>query len=540
MIESSKLRKQLLLAFLVACIAILSAQTIIRFVWILPTFEVMAKQNDLMDIQRVESQFQQQIDSLAKLVYDSAAWDTMHDAAIHNHTDWFNGDYVIADALQRLDINGWYLYGPERRLVGGGSFTNRYELFNPKEFESADFLKETQLLVSFDEVAQSDQNNVSKVRFLNVNGEPAISVAHNVTRSDATGEHVGTLLLWSYVDEPFIENLTPGIKGDIDYYYANEAQALSNQLSKKFGVAIGDMQPKAYNQKLYIGFDDQDGELLFVLSIPIRERTFDSHLFDSSLTTGLLISGTVLILFYIFINNQLLTPVGQLLQTVTKAIKSENFSAHDIYKGNNELNQLGRRMNELFILIETQRRELIERNANLECISNTDSLTELANRRSLDIHLEKLKNKLLVNPETLSLLVIDVDFFKLYNDHYGHSQGDEALRKIAKILIGNTHQTSDFVARYGGEEFVVVLRNTNEEQASQVAENLRHAVQVAAIAHLGRGDCPVITISIGTATKPHQAELDADLLFKAADDALYRAKSQGRNCTVVSGFSIVS
>ncbi|WP_288345496.1 CHASE4 domain-containing protein, partial [uncultured Pseudoalteromonas sp.] len=110
MVIGARLKKRLLLAFTAACFAILLAQTIIRHFWILPTFEAMTKQNDRIDIQRVESQLQQEIDALSKMVFDSAAWDTMYEAAQQRDTQWFNSDYVIADALQRLDVNGWYLY----------------------------------------------------------------------------------------------------------------------------------------------------------------------------------------------------------------------------------------------------------------------------------------------------------------------------------------------------------------------------------------------------------------------------------------------
>ena len=110
MVIGTRLKKRLLLAFTFACFAILGAQTIIRHFWILPSFEAMAKQNDKIDIQRVQSQLQQEIDALSKMVFDSSAWDVMYNAAKERNADWFNNDYIIADALQRLDVNGCLLY----------------------------------------------------------------------------------------------------------------------------------------------------------------------------------------------------------------------------------------------------------------------------------------------------------------------------------------------------------------------------------------------------------------------------------------------
>lgn len=532
--RNNKLRKQLLLVFLVACIGILSAQAVIRLFWTLPTFEAMARQNDVMDIQQTESQLQQQIDGLSKMVYDSAAWDTMYEAIELNRTDWFNDDYVIADALQRLDINGWYLYNNLGERVGGGSFNNDYEPFSPEEFESSHLLQENDVLISLDEVKKNSSHNMSKVRFLTIDDSPVLSISYNVTKSKSTSDSMGTLLLWSYIDKQFIANLTPGMSDVIGFYDGEAAQALNKYLTKTFAETPEKIQPIEFNNKLYIGVDDKDNNLLFVLSIPIRERTYDRRLFDSSLITGLLISGSVLVFFYLFINYQLLRPLNKLLLTVSRAINTENFTTSADYRGENELHQLGRRVNELFLLIETQRQELLERNVNLEQISYTDSLTGLANRRALDIYLDKLGQATSAQNEPISIFIADVDYFKLYNDYYGHSQGDEALRLIAQIIIGAKRQVTDFVARYGGEEFVVVLRNTDHEQAFHVAENLRNALQNAAIEHQGRKDCSYVTVSVGVATKPAQQKLDYDLLFKAADDALYRAKSAGRNCTVVS------
>ncbi|NIZ05411.1 diguanylate cyclase [Pseudoalteromonas sp. HF66] len=532
MVIGSRIRKRLLLAFTAACIAILLAQTIIRQLWILPTFEAMTKQNDRIDIQRVESQLQQEIDALSKMVFDSSAWDTMYVAAYERDTQWFNDDYVIADALQRLDVNGWYLYDTQANIIGGGSFNNDYLTYSPKILETSHLLKENDLIVLSDDIANSQSALVHKVRFITIDKSPVLTIAYNVTKSDGSGKFVGTLLLWSFIDEGFVENLTPGLANDIRFYGTDEVFKYKDHLTRVFGDNRSVMGASQHNRRLYLGVNDQKGNLLFVLSIKSRERTYDRSLFDSSLITGLFISGSVFVLFYLYINQQVLKPLRKLYTLVNSAISNNDFSARDEYYGDNELHQLGRGMNELFTLIENQREEIFLRHEKLNHISNTDSMTELANRRALDKHFAKLASDAVSAKQPISLIVADIDHFKLYNDFYGHDQGDKALCEVANLLKDNTNPDNHFVARYGGEEFVIVLSNTDKQEALKVAETLRNAVESAHITHQGREDLSYVTLSIGVASKVTNEAFDSDSLFKIADNALYKAKKQGRNCCV--------
>ena len=183
-------------------------------------------------------------------------------------------------------------------------------------------------------------------------------------------------------------------------------------------------------------------------------------------------------------------------------------------------------------MIENQRAEILERHQKLKHISNTDSMTTLANRRALDKHFTMLASDTDLASQPISMIVADIDHFKLYNDYYGHDQGDKALCEVANLLKDNTNPGSHFVARYGGEEFVIVLSNTDKQEALKVAETLRTAVASAHITHQGRADLSYVTLSIGVASKAANEAFDSDSLFKIADDALYKAKKQGRNCCV--------
>ena len=158
--------------------------------------------------------------------------------------------------------------------------------------------------------------------------------------------------------------------------------------------------------------------------------------------------------------------------------------------------------------------------------ASTDVLTGLANRRKLDEVLNLEWNRAMRAGMPLSLLVIDVDYFKAFNDRHGHPGGDAALRIVAGALALNIRRPTDFVARYGGEEFVAVLPETDLEGARAVAEKIRAAVQALP---LFTDDTQPLTVSIGVAVRTVQADDSLESLFKAADEALYNAKSNGRN-----------
>jgi diguanylate cyclase (GGDEF)-like protein len=159
-----------------------------------------------------------------------------------------------------------------------------------------------------------------------------------------------------------------------------------------------------------------------------------------------------------------------------------------------------------------------------------DGLTQIANRRRFDEYLLQEWNRHIRMQQPLSLLICDVDHFKLYNDGQGHQAGDECLKSVAKA-INQCYRAGDLVARYGGEEFAMVLPQTNRAGAVQVAERVRAAVAAAALPHPASPVCDRISVSIGVAstTPPPHAPSDARTLIQQADRHLYLAKKLGRN-----------
>jgi len=175
-------------------------------------------------------------------------------------------------------------------------------------------------------------------------------------------------------------------------------------------------------------------------------------------------------------------------------------------------------------------RRLDEANRELTRLSSVDGLTGIANRRQFDEFMVREWARGTRHETEISLLMCDVDFFKQFNDLYGHQAGDECLRAVAQTLAARVKRPTDLVARYGGEEFAVILPDTDIGGARQLAEAMRADVERLAIAH-GDGQGGVVTLSIGIACRiPDRDRPGSAALIKAADDALYQAKAAGRNC----------
>ena len=169
------------------------------------------------------------------------------------------------------------------------------------------------------------------------------------------------------------------------------------------------------------------------------------------------------------------------------------------------------------------------KNDMLEKLSMYDGLTNIRNRRFFDETFEKTFSEIKRDKKSLAVLMIDIDFFKPYNDNYGHGQGDETLRKVAKALEKTIKRPSDFVARYGGEEFVILLKDINKDGVEAVANNLLNAVRELKITHEFSKIENYVTISIGASFYNSSSDITKLELLLKADETLYSVKNSGRN-----------
>lgn len=269
-----------------------------------------------------------------------------------------------------------------------------------------------------------------------------------------------------------------------------------------------------------------------------------------------------------YIAGQMVKPVLAIAHTAEGIRTGTSRAPMPIFPGRDEIAQLSRSVGQLFANLDQQTTLLQRFNADLEAqvaartdrldqtnqqlqqeievrrqtelalqdanqalqrLTLVDGLTGIANRRHFDQYLEQEWRRSVRDRQPLSLILIDVDYFKLYNDHYGHQVGDDCLRQIAQAIAIPLRRATDLPARYGGEEFAVILPNTDNAGAVYLAETLCQAVKAQHIAHEKSAVGPWVTISLGVATCLTSANLNPIDLISAADGLLYQAKQQGRD-----------
>lgn len=179
--------------------------------------------------------------------------------------------------------------------------------------------------------------------------------------------------------------------------------------------------------------------------------------------------------------------------------------------------------------IVDMQKDLLSANKKMEQLSYLDGLTHIFNRRGFDRAITSEWKRMTRDGNSLSFLMIDVDFFKKYNDHYGHQAGDDCLKTIAAALEKELYRPADIVARYGGEEFAVLLPGTDLSGAREVAKRFVQNICAMKIPHIESDISEFVTISVGIATSDKYENKTVEQLIKSADEALYSAKSNGRN-----------
>ncbi|WP_020588020.1 GGDEF domain-containing protein [Desulfobacter curvatus] len=184
-------------------------------------------------------------------------------------------------------------------------------------------------------------------------------------------------------------------------------------------------------------------------------------------------------------------------------------------------------------LLEQKETQLLDANRRLEEMASLDALTGIPNRRIFDDYIKKIWGLQARSKNELSVIFCDIDYFKKYNDIYGHPSGDKCLKLIAKCLESTVKRSGDLIARYGGEEFLVVLAETKSENALFVAQSLRDAVEQLRLPHSGSLVSNHVTLSIGVASAIPNTKVSHEVLIKHADMALYQAKEEGRNRIVM-------
>ncbi|MCC5650421.1 diguanylate cyclase [Nostoc sp. XA013] len=289
--------------------------------------------------------------------------------------------------------------------------------------------------------------------------------------------------------------------------------------------------------------------VLFAQPLAVALAPVEKQIHDTMLLFAIIAS---VVTFIACVIGQLLTKPVIYLTNIVFQFTAGNLDIRAKISSKDEIGQLAKSFNNMALQLQTSFETLEQRvqertaelviakekaeNANqkLEQLVNLDGLTQVANRRCFDERLQAEWKRLAREQQPLSLILFDVDKFKLYNDYYGHLKGDDCLIKIAQTMQQILHhRPADLVARYGGEEFLVLLPNTDLVEAIKVAQSIQQAIKNQAIPHAQSDIKNIVTLSLGITSVIPTCDIKPDTLIASADKALYNAKQKGRDryCT---------
>ncbi|EFM09558.1 diguanylate cyclase [Paenibacillus curdlanolyticus YK9] len=273
----------------------------------------------------------------------------------------------------------------------------------------------------------------------------------------------------------------------------------------------------------------------FYISEQTQINSYKQRIEDSSRTIRVVnvASASFAILLSIFIavilSNYLLRRI-RLLKTSAQTVAKGDLQVPDLrFSGADELTELANAFNAMTYSLRT----MLDSNHVLKQLSSRDGLTGIANRRCYDETLEREWNRLAIASKPLSLILFDIDYFKPFNDWYGHQAGDKCLQQVANLLQEHASEPHQLASRYGGEEFAILLSDQSIEQAMQIAESIQQALVKLSIPHSQSEVSDYVTVSVGISTVTATDKVPSSNLMHQADQALYLAKRNGRNQVAV-------
>jgi diguanylate cyclase (GGDEF)-like protein len=462
---------------------------------------------------------------LKTLNYDYAIWNNSYEFMTGLSEDFIN-ENLITDTFISLKIDGVYYVNVQGEVAWGMGFDwvteetlefkNLSEVF-PILWQR--FLNE-KLLLTNDNVPQASG-------FLPTNEGLVMYTATMLRHSDKSGPEIGFLMFVRKLRPRVIDKISQlaGVKIKNTAVISLDSQDRKNILSQPTVNAI--QKSRAY---FLPGINDEP-----LLNLDIQHSlSADLKLIDNQTLSIIALLALLPISLQILVYVSFVKPLTHSIDTVGKNLSNGDLKMLKSSALITEVKTLNEEFNHLINTI-TEQKNMMEK------LSLLDGLTNIANRRSFEKAFSTSWQAMLRNKTPLAVLMCDIDFFKPYNDNYGHQAGDKALIEVAQALHNRIARPHESVSRYGGEEFIIILPLTNSQQCQKVIDSVQNLIAALKIKHEYSQVSDVLTISIGASVIDNVDSFlttcNEDDFFKTADTALYQAKNEGRNRSVIHAFS---
>ncbi|ELV8593398.1 diguanylate cyclase [Vibrio fluvialis] len=464
-----------------------------------------ARQLQLAETKRVETIITLEKQEMGASMADYAAWNDMADYIAHPNPEFID-DSIGIHAFQSKALDGIFIFTPQEKLVWG----MKYDFEQSRVGDYQPFVPYFPIILSEPKRSRSDYVEAS-VRFVVVGQEPYLAATSRVCNSEGSGCDKGYLIFVKKVRSQFASVIEQATGIDIDV------------LSRAPFAPMPKPEPNiSYLEKLdFSGHSSVLIKLVHKVKLPTFIRTDE--------IVALMTFSVLMYFINLLVVDSLVRPITDANRVLERFKLSGGKIPDEHFFVSREMKAFARTINQIFSELEQSREEL-------RWQSEHDPLTRISNRRKLESELTSF----IVEQQYpwIVLYLIDVDYFKLYNDHYGHLEGDRALKRVANALEQVSFAGAKVVARFGGEEFCVVLASDNELDPHQFALQMMSYVDQLAIEHSVSPLKPTLSISIGGVRACKPGRETYQLLFHEADQALYQAKELGRAQYVIADFCL--
>lgn len=521
------IRFKLLLAFLLSFVSIGVLSFYVLQSRLQRDFDALEQAEMKAALSQSTAVMEDMVNTLKSVTIDWAVWSDMYDFARQPQARSVWAEQNIGpDTVLNANLSFFEILGPQAQLIRATHSGK----------DGSAFSLDTKMREFLVQHLASGEKSESCFFLQLPMGDPSLLCASRITRSDESGNFVGIMAAVQVFSSQRMSDLRRKL-GDPARWInvediapqAKQMQSLDDRPDATMGKVAHWTQGDA--RLIYLSLPGMAGltnlslELHQSRTVHVHSQTLTRFVLAQSIATSFGASLVLTLAVHGFLILRLRSFHRQLIDISQGSGKIRRIELD----GRDEIGVLAQEVNALLETIETKLNELTVQ-------SLTDPLTGLSNRRAFDLRLALEFSRSRRDQQSLALLLMDVDLFKRYNDHYGHQQGDVALRTVARVLTSLTTRATDLAARIGGEEFAVLLPATSVQGALQVAQAVQQEVTAAALEHAASPIAPWLTVSIGIAM-PEGTEDTPAALFALADRALYEAKTLGRNRIVVKGGS---
>jgi len=536
----------------IICIALLGfvffslVNALIFHTTIHPTFDHIELEAARQNMDRVVSAIDAELDYLETTCRDWAASDQSY-AFMAEPSEEYIRENLGAETFAINNLNLIYFYNPQSELIWGESFDQsargwlRVPLISRlPEPQLTPFLRQR-----IHQAREGEYRSNSGI--LSTPLGPMLVSTHPLLSSELKGPARGILMMGRLLDPDLLRRLRERTRVDFELHPFGS----SIWSSAVFQTRV--LESGSAELLLKKSLPDVLEVPVLTLEVPFPRTISNTGIRSMAMGANLVLGLLMTLAFLVLINRMVVDPVQHLTLELQHIRTRNDYSQRIQARRSHGLSGLLLEFNKLLEVVEKQgkrlskinsalkqdvekrkdaEQQLSEANTRLMALSRTDELTRLANRRMFDEHLNHTWMRLTREKSVMSLIMCDVDYFKRFNDTYGHQAGDECLKKVARILKMSARRPADLVARYGGEEFIILLPGASGQDALVIAERIRMNIADLRIVHESSAVSDHVSISMGVSSVVPEPGAEAKALIQQADMALYEAKDAGRNRVV--------